>query len=51
MTPGFSADCLETIEEIGQENANYFFDDNGEGFDRIDCLTTAAAECGGDRAP
>lgn len=42
MTPGFSADCLETIEEIGQENANSFFDDDGEGFDRIDCLNDSS---------
>lgn len=38
ITPGFSADCLETIEEIGQENAKYFFDEGGEAFARIDCL-------------
>ena len=24
ITPGFSADCLETIEEIGGENREYF---------------------------
>jgi len=38
VTPGFSADCLETIEEIGQENAKYFFDEGGEAFARVDCL-------------
>jgi ferrochelatase len=38
VTPGFSADCLETIEEIGAENAGYFFDAGGEAFVRIDCL-------------
>jgi protoporphyrin/coproporphyrin ferrochelatase len=38
VTPGFSADCLETIEEIGQENAEYFFDEGGEAFARVDCL-------------
>jgi ferrochelatase len=38
ITPGFSADCLETIEEIGQENANYFFGEGGEAFARVDCL-------------
>jgi ferrochelatase len=38
ITPGFSADCLETIEEIGQENAKYFFDEGGEAFARVDCL-------------
>ena len=24
LTPGFAADCLETLEEIGVENAGYF---------------------------
>jgi ferrochelatase len=38
VTPGFSADCLETIEEIGGENAEYFHDAGGEKFTRIDCL-------------
>lgn len=38
VTPGFSADCLETIEEIGQENAKYFFAEGGEAFARVDCL-------------
>jgi ferrochelatase len=38
VTPGFSADCLETIEEIGSENADYFFAAGGEAFARIDCL-------------
>jgi protoporphyrin/coproporphyrin ferrochelatase len=38
VTPGFSADCLETIEEIGGENAEYFHLDGGEKFARIDCL-------------
>jgi ferrochelatase len=38
IAPGFSADCLETIEEIGSENAGYFFAGGGESFARIDCL-------------
>jgi ferrochelatase len=38
VTPGFSADCLETIEEIGVENAGYFLEGGGEDFTRIDCL-------------
>ena len=38
ITPGFVADCLETIEEIGVENAHYFLDNGGEKFARIDCL-------------
>jgi len=38
VTPGFSADCLETIEEIGSENADHFFAAGGQAFARIDCL-------------
>jgi protoporphyrin/coproporphyrin ferrochelatase len=38
VTPGFSVDCLETIEEIGAENAEYFYHAGGEKFARIDCL-------------
>lgn len=38
VTPGFSSDCLETIEEIGGENAEYFYRAGGEKFTRIECL-------------
>ena len=38
VTPGFSSDCLETIEEIGAENAEYFHHGGGERFARIPCL-------------
>jgi protoporphyrin/coproporphyrin ferrochelatase len=38
VTPGFSADCLETIEEIGVENAGYFHAAGGEKFAAIPCL-------------
>ena len=38
VTPGFVADCLETIEEIGIENRDYFLNNGGEHFARIDCL-------------
>ncbi len=38
VTPGFAADCLETIEEIGVENREYFLQNGGERFARIDCL-------------
>lgn len=38
LTPGFVADCLETIEEIGVENAGYFHANGGEKFARIECL-------------
>jgi protoheme ferro-lyase len=32
FTPGFAADCLETLEEIGVENAEYFHAAGGEKF-------------------
>ena len=38
VTPGFSADCLETLEEIGVENAGYFKENGGENFALIPCL-------------
>ncbi len=38
ITPGFAADCLETLEEIGVENAGYFREAGGERFAAIPCL-------------
>ena len=38
ITPGFSADCLETLEEIAQENAEIFRHNGGEAFTAIPCL-------------
>jgi ferrochelatase len=38
ITPGFSADCLETLEEIAQENAEIFRHAGGEQFAAIPCL-------------
>src|SRR6201996_9104247 len=38
VTPGFSADCLETLEEIAQENAEIFQHHGGEQFAAIPCL-------------
>ncbi|MEH6951429.1 ferrochelatase [Nitrobacter sp. NHB1] len=38
VTPGFSADCLETLEEIAQENAHIFHNNGGEEFSAIPCL-------------
>ncbi|MBR0874102.1 ferrochelatase [Bradyrhizobium tropiciagri] len=38
VTPGFSADCLETLEEIAQENAEIFRHNGGEKFAAIPCL-------------
>lgn len=36
--PGFSADCLETIEEIDEENREYFLGAGGESFQYIPAL-------------
>lgn len=38
VMPGFSADCLETLEEIAQENAEIFKHAGGEQFTAIPCL-------------
>jgi ferrochelatase len=38
ITPGFSADCLETLEEIAFENAEIFRHNGGEKFAAIPCL-------------
>ncbi|MEM7693808.1 MAG: ferrochelatase [Pseudomonadota bacterium] len=38
MTPGFSSDCLETLEEIGGENAEYFHEAGGTHFSAVPCL-------------
>jgi len=42
VTPGFAADCLETLEEIGVENAGYFREGGGERFAAIPCLNDSA---------
>ncbi len=42
LTPGFVADCLETLEEIGIENAGYFLEAGGERFAAIPCLNDDA---------
>jgi ferrochelatase len=38
ITPGFSADCLETLEEIAVENAHIFKRHGGQNFAAIPCL-------------
>jgi ferrochelatase len=38
ITPGFTADCLETLEEIAMENADIFRRGGGENFAHIPCL-------------
>ena len=36
--PGFSADCLETLEELGIRGRETFLSAGGEAFARLDCL-------------
>jgi ferrochelatase len=43
MTPGFSADCLETLEEIAVENARAFKRAGGRNFAAIPCLNDSEA--------
>jgi ferrochelatase len=42
ITPGFSADCLETLEEIAVENAHIFKRYGGQNFAAIPCLNDSA---------
>jgi ferrochelatase len=43
VTPGFTADCLETLEEIAQENAEIFKHAGGEQFSFIPSLNDSDA--------
>jgi protoporphyrin/coproporphyrin ferrochelatase len=43
VTPGFSADCLETLEEIAVDNARAFKRAGGENFVAIPCLNDSEA--------
>ena len=38
LAPGFSMDCLETLEEINEENKNIFLNSGGKQFTYISCL-------------
>ncbi len=42
VCPGFSADCLETIEEIAVENRDYFLENGGESYEYIPALNDTA---------
>jgi ferrochelatase len=35
ITPGFVSDCIETLEEIEEENKGYFMENGGEEFNYI----------------
>jgi len=43
VTPGFAADCLETLEEIAGENAEVFKHNGGEQFSFVPCLNDSDA--------
>ena len=43
VTPGFAADCLETLEEIAVENAEIFHHHGGKNFAAIPCLNDSEA--------
>ncbi len=38
VSPSFTADCLETIEELGMENKNLFLESEGKNYTLIPCL-------------
>jgi ferrochelatase len=42
VTPGFAADCIETLEEIAEENRDIFLEHGGEKFSYIPCLNDSA---------
>ena len=43
ICPGFAADCLETIEEIDEENREYFLTHGGESYQYIPALNAVPA--------
>ncbi|MFX7756111.1 ferrochelatase, partial [Acinetobacter baumannii] len=42
VAPGFSADCLETLEELDGENREYFMHEGGEMFAYLPALNDSA---------
>lgn len=43
ISPGFAADCLETLEELAVENRDYFLAAGGADFQYIPCLNSSPA--------
>ena len=43
VAPGFSADCLETLEELDMENRAAFLANGGEQFAYVPCLNDSDA--------
>ncbi len=46
ICPGFSIDCLETLEEIAMENREEFLEAGGESLDYIPCLNNDPVHVG-----
>ncbi|MBJ7534563.1 ferrochelatase [Rhodomicrobium vannielii ATCC 17100] len=42
MTPGFSSDCIETLEEMGIQGAEIFLENGGEKFAALPCLNDSS---------
>ncbi len=42
ITPGFSADCIETLEEMGMQGKELFLEHGGERFAALPCLNDTA---------
>ena len=40
--PGFSADCVETVEELGIRGRDTFLSNGGDAFERLECLNDSA---------
>jgi ferrochelatase len=43
LCPAFSVDCLETLEEISEQNQEIFLHAGGEAFHYIECLNASAS--------
>lgn len=43
ICPGFSIDCLETLEEVAHENKQYFIEAGGKEYEYIPALNASAA--------
>jgi protoporphyrin/coproporphyrin ferrochelatase len=46
ITPGFVADCVETLEEIAVENRDIFLEHGGENYSVVPCLNDSEAGIG-----
>lgn len=44
VCPGFAVDCLETLEEMGEQNKEIFLDNGGESYQYIPCLNDSEAQ-------